>query len=127
MAGGQSDDGEVEVNRPGNENGKPAHRIVFEIAGPEYDRLMSWIDAIDAGIVRRQIEAGQFWRGTPPPEESRQAVLEELAREGLLRPYYGVSGGGYVFTFCPTSLGTVVRVRNTMSEDEIDLTDYESW
>jgi len=41
--------------------------------------------------------------------------------------YEGCSGGRYVYTFCPTLLGDVVKVRDDITGEEIDLTDYESW
>jgi drug/metabolite transporter superfamily protein YnfA len=39
----------------------------------------------------------------------------------------GAIGGVYVHTFCNTTLGQVKRVRNDVTGDEIDLTDYNSW
>lgn len=41
--------------------------------------------------------------------------------------YYGASGGGYTYCFTPTGLGTVVKVRNGLTKEEIDLTDYDKW
>lgn len=41
--------------------------------------------------------------------------------------YEGCSGGRYIYTFCPTSLGTVVKVKDSITGDEIDLSDYENW
>lgn len=43
------------------------------------------------------------------------------------RAYYGCSGGAYTYSFTPTSLGTVVKVVNGVTKEEIDLTDYEDW
>lgn len=39
----------------------------------------------------------------------------------------GCSGGRYIYQFCPTSLGIVVKVIDDCTKEEIDLTDYESW
>lgn len=39
----------------------------------------------------------------------------------------GAIGGRIVFTFCNTSIGQVVKVRDDISDLELDLTDYESW
>ena len=35
--------------------------------------------------------------------------------------------GRYVFSFCPTRIGTVVKARDDLLGEEIDLTDYENW
>lgn len=42
-------------------------------------------------------------------------------------PYYGTSGGGYTFSLTPTSLGLIYIVKNNITEEKIDLTDYTSW
>jgi hypothetical protein len=41
--------------------------------------------------------------------------------------YYGAIGGGLTYTFHGTSLGTVLVVKESISGEEIDVTDYESW
>ncbi len=38
----------------------------------------------------------------------------------------GCIGGQFTFCFCPTSIGTAVKVKHASGE-EIDLTDYDSW
>ena len=55
--------------------------------------------------------------------------LEKLSEWMKTRPkaYGGAIGGRYVYTFCNTSLGTVVKVRDDITKEEIDLTDYVSW
>ena len=42
-------------------------------------------------------------------------------------PYYGAIGGSDIFSFTHTSLGTCVKVKNSYTEETIDLTDYYSW
>lgn len=41
--------------------------------------------------------------------------------------YDGAIGGRLTYSFTPTSIGTIVKVKDNMSGSEIDLTDYESW
>jgi hypothetical protein len=43
------------------------------------------------------------------------------------KKYEGCSGGRYIYQFCPTSLGLVVKVIDDITKEEIDLTDYENW
>lgn len=60
--------------------------------------------------------------------EWRQEQDAKVAKtQGGKFPYYGASGGAYVYTYCPTGLGIVTRVRNDVTKDEIDLTDYQDW
>jgi hypothetical protein len=42
-------------------------------------------------------------------------------------PNYGASGGAYTYMLTPTSLGTVVKVKNNVTGNEVDLTDYLEW
>lgn len=41
--------------------------------------------------------------------------------------YYGACGGGYEYIFTPCSLGVGITVRNIITGEEINLTDYENW
>jgi hypothetical protein len=43
-------------------------------------------------------------------------------------PYHGVDGaGGLTFSITETSLGTFVKVKEQITGESIDLTDYDSW
>lgn len=42
-------------------------------------------------------------------------------------PNYGAIGGELTYSFTPTSLGTVVKVKHGLTYNELDLTDYDSW
>jgi hypothetical protein len=37
------------------------------------------------------------------------------------------SGGRYSFTFVPTGIGTVIKVKDDLLNEEIDATDYSNW
>ena len=43
------------------------------------------------------------------------------------RRYLGACGAAYTFSFTPTTLGTVIVVKNNSNGEEIDLTEYEDW
>lgn len=44
----------------------------------------------------------------------------------LDKQYTGAIGGGLTFSFTPTSLGLITKVRY-LDKEELDLSDYESW
>ncbi len=44
----------------------------------------------------------------------------------LEKQYTGAIGGGLTFSFTPTSIGMVVKVKY-LDKEEIDLSDYENW
>lgn len=33
----------------------------------------------------------------------------------------------YVYKFCPTTIGDIIKIRNSKTKREIDLTDYDEW
>jgi len=41
--------------------------------------------------------------------------------------YYGAIGGGLTYYFSPTGLGDILRVKEAISGEELDLTDYSEW
>lgn len=60
-------------------------------------------------------------------DEEEKKLNEWLAKKDLSK-YGGAIGGRFTYCFTPTSLGMVVKVRDSMeSKDTIDLTDYSSW
>jgi len=70
---------------------------------------------------------------TPEEQEKINAFIEEqdkiwqATKEGCECPHYGAIGGAYTYHFTPTSIGTVLKVENTVTGAVIDLTDYDSW
>ncbi len=41
--------------------------------------------------------------------------------------YEGAIGGRYTFCFTPTSLGEVIVVKDSVTNTEIDVSEYEDW
>ncbi len=54
-------------------------------------------------------------------------LISESIEGGEPSPYYGAIGGGYEYSFVPTSLGVVINVKNVVSGDIIDLSEYDKW
>lgn len=42
-------------------------------------------------------------------------------------PYEGAIGGGFSFTFTPTSIGSITTVKYSLTGEELDITDYDSF
>lgn len=59
-------------------------------------------------------------------DEQHRKNAEKAAASGRLS-VYGASGGAFSYTFTPTSLGLIVKVRNNLSGDELDLTEWDMW
>lgn len=57
-------------------------------------------------------------------KEQDQKVAEKQNRD---EAYYGAIGGAYTYSFIPTNVGLGVSVRNCLTNETIDLTDYDAW
>lgn len=79
---------------------------------------------LDRGIRETILDERATAKLKPWVEEQDQKVA---ARQHKKAPYYGASGGAYTYEYTPTSLGVVVKVKNEMTGDAIDLTHYEDW
>lgn len=42
-------------------------------------------------------------------------------------PYYGAIGGGLTYLFTPTGIGLALTVKETITGEEINVTNYEDW
>jgi hypothetical protein len=78
----------------------------FYISDIEQEKINAWKKEQDAKVINAQ-------KGT------------RLEHSG--EAYYGCSGGAYTYEFTPTSIGIVVVIRNCITNDSLDLTDYDNW
>ena len=83
--------------------------IKFELTTDEADRFLKWRNEVDARV------------------KAKQEADPRLKNLTVLMPYYGAIDGAYTFSFTPTTLGEVIKVRNELTKEEIDLTDYDLW
>lgn len=47
------------------------------------------------------------------------------AKQGKKTPYYGAIGGAYVWMTCFTSLGSIETVKNSLTGEELRITNFE--
>lgn len=62
-------------------------------------------------------------------ENLKQEIMRNGPKDpmGEDEPYYGACGGGLTYEITPTSLGTVVVVREAVTGKGLNLTDYDAW
>lgn len=41
--------------------------------------------------------------------------------------YCGAIGGRYVYSFCETAVGIIVKVYDEITKETLDVSDYENW
>ena len=44
-----------------------------------------------------------------------------------LKRYTGAIGGRFTYCYTPTSIGTIVKIKDNLDGDELDVSDYDSW
>jgi hypothetical protein len=62
-------------------------------------------------------------------KEQQQKLSDWQAEQDTLleSTYAGAIGGRFTYSFTPTSLDTIVKVTDGLTNNTIDLTDYDSW
>jgi hypothetical protein len=87
----------------------------FEISNQSRQLIDTWLHTrVYPLILEQQKASAEF--------------VHQIARDTLDReiPYSGAIGGELTYSFTPTSLGTIIKVKHS-SGAELDLTFYESW
>ena len=106
-----------------------AARREFEYRRHGTVSLMAAMNVVDGTVLANIIERNDsvtFIKFLIEIDQAVIAVKDSLER-GDPRAYYGAIDGAYTYSFTPTSLACVVKVRNCVTGDEIDLTDYGAW
>lgn len=91
--------------------------IQFELTPEQEAKFLAWKTEQDKKSALRQL-------ANLSPE-----ALQERRNAGFSddEPYAGAIGGIYTFKFTATGLGVVAKVHCGLTEEELDLTDYENW
>lgn len=87
--------------------------VTFEVTDEQEKKIEEWREKLKPKIL----------------DELRKELgnqFDVLTEKGEL-PYYGAIGGGLEYIFIPTGLGTITKVRECITKEEIDLTDYDNW
>lgn len=89
----------------------------FELSPKEEAKFLAWSKEQDKKSALKQLA-----------NLSEEALAERRAA-GFKddEPYDGAIGGRYTFSFTPVGVGLIIKVSNGLTEDTIDLTDYDSW
>ena len=92
---------------------KETYHRNFVIGDEELAKINPWLDSLfdkQMEVLRKEL-GKSFDRQT----------------KGGTRLYTGCTGGNLTYSFTPTSLGTVVKVKEALTGEELDLTDYDLW
>lgn len=90
---------------------KPSTRFGLNIA--EAACIAEWVESLRPEIIAIQ-KAG-----------SKNTGIDDSITGG--EPYYGATGGGISYTFIPTSLGTIITVKEAITGKELNVSDALGW
>lgn len=83
----------------------------FEITDKQQERINQWLKVLKPDLILLL----------------KKSILEydDLAIDDEL--YVGAIGGELTYIFMPTGIGTVIKVRENVTGQELNLTDYGAW
>jgi len=88
--------------------------MIFEIDSTQLAKINAWTAEQDKKAIARQKESMS-------PED-----FSLLTSDGKF-PYTGAIGGGLTYSFTMTSLGMVTKVHYALTDETLDVSDYENW
>jgi hypothetical protein len=98
----------------------PLENVSFTIDGERHEvdeeqlgKLNKWLAELAERIDEKHRQAGH------------EAMVEHFKQNGEV--YVGVSGGNLTYSVIPTSIGTVLKVVDSITGEKIDLTNYDNW
>lgn len=102
-------------------------KIIFEVSGEQYLKYIVWKRKVEKRIAIQELETGERFFDREKLSQNKLSKIRKQLETGQVEVYYGAIEEGYVFTFYPTSVVNIVKIKNTLTGDEIDLTDYNNW
>jgi len=94
--------------------------ISFNLSAAESQKFVEWREAVNKRAAEKQLEASAK-RGADALSETKR--LQKMSRG----PYTGAIGGSVTFSFTPTTIGTVAKVKESITGEELVLTDFSDW
>lgn len=93
---------------------------MFKISEEQLKLINEWLKEQDLEAVEIQ-----KWQFEEHPEFTPSEMYLSSWEVGY--PYGGATGGIVTYSFTPTSLGVVVKVRHAITGNILDVTDYDNW
>ena len=88
---------------------------MFTVTEEQHTQIEEWLK----GVYAKQVIIQQ--NNTENPSE----IMKYCWEKGV--PYTGAIGGGLTYSFTPTSVGVGLIVKESLSGETLDVTDYENW
>lgn len=84
---------------------------------------------------RPGLEPGSWWFESTYPDHFMNTF--KLSNEQIVKvnewmskhvaQYTGAIGGRYTYSFCPTTLGVLVKITDSVTNEILDVTEYDGW
>jgi len=73
-------------------------------------------------LLPEQLKTIEIWKKQVEAKVKKDFPPDILEPD---KPYFGAIAGGMTYSFTPTGLGTIIKVK--YGNEELDLTDYDNW
>ncbi len=103
------------------------NKLVFTINEEQYQKFIQWKQIIEKKIIERELKSGIRIADREKLNYKEIESRKKQLQTGQFKVYYGTVENGYKFSFFPTSVIDIILVENTLTGDNIDLTDYDNW
>jgi len=98
----------------------PLDSVAFIINGEKHALDAEQLAKLNAWLADLALKIDKKHR-----KEGRGNIAEHFKRNGKV--YAGVMGGNLTFSVTPLSVATVFKVVEEITEEKLDLTNYENW
>lgn len=97
--------------------------------GPDFDKYTAQngfnILVAEAGAINEWLESLKPEILAIQKQGSKNSPFGDIMSSD--EPYYGATGGGVSYTFTPTSLGTILTVKEAITGKELNVSDALDW
>jgi hypothetical protein len=94
--------------------------------GPDFEK-----PSVSFGLNVAEAAVVAAWVGTLRAEimGTQKSRFKDHGIDDIIdsEPYYGATGGGLTYSFIPTSLGTIITVKETITGKELNVSDALGW
>jgi hypothetical protein len=94
----------------------------FQISPEQRVKFEKWSQGQEAKAYEMQL--ARLRKDQADPElASNISPFEVLILEEMKKPYYGAMGGGYTWSFSPSSIGMLITVEHSITKEKLDFFD----
>jgi len=93
-------------------------KFSFHVYANQHEKIQAWIE-------EQNVKAIEIQKKKVKKTDSFYGIYQMCWKMGY--PYCGTIGGELTYEFTPNSIGESLVVKNEMTGEQLDVTDYDLW